>query len=334
MATDPKKKIPRVRSFCVTINNWTQEMLDEIQKLDIIRFGIMGEEVGESGTPHLQGYIQLLKPQTISALQKKLKAVGIKAALIVAKGNVADNVKYCSKEGNKVHHWGEATAPGKRTDLHRIRDMIEAGVSEKEILAEYPGQWYRYRKSFKAHAGIVENDDIMQKLQGDLTDAKLKPWQEKALAKLQAQDDRKVLWVVDPAGNTGKSFLAKWLNVKYDAFCVTSGKTADIAYAYNKEKIVVFDFVRQKEEFVNYGVIEAFKNGILFSPKYESKSIRFYSALVVVFSNFEPDQAMLSEDRWDIMHITKMKTPSLQAPWAGEMGKEGFIFLEDQKREE
>ena len=135
--------------------------------------------------------------------------------------------------------------------------------------------------------------------------AVLKPWQTKAIKKLLSQDDRKVLWVIDPIGNTGKSFLSKWLAAIHDAFEITSGATKDIAYAYNRQKVVVFDFSRQKQDFVNYAVIEDFKNGRIFSPKYESASIRFESAKVIVFSNWEPDQSMLSKDRWDIMRITK-----------------------------
>jgi len=77
-------------------------MLEEIQKEPLISFGIMGEEVGEAGTPHLQGYIQLTKAITISSLQKKLKSRGIKCALFVAKGSLEDNIAYCSKD-DKVH---------------------------------------------------------------------------------------------------------------------------------------------------------------------------------------------------------------------------------------
>lgn len=40
----------------------------------------------------------------------------------------------------------------------------------------------------------------------------------------------------------------------------------DIVYIYNKEKYVIFDYIRFYGE-VNYNVIENFKNGIIFVRK-------------------------------------------------------------------
>lgn len=295
----------RVRNFCVTVNNFQECTVEDFKKETLISYGILGEEIGESGTPHLQGYLQLTKPQTISAFQKKLQKLGIKCALFIAKGTLEQNETYCTKEDGTIHEWGTPKAAGTRTDLADIRDMIKEEKTDEDILAEYPGDWFRYRKSFNAYRKICENKKILNAIREEMKDVKLKPWQDKAISKLMNQDDRKVLWVIDPIGNTGKSFLSKWLAAMHGAFEITSGATKDIAFAYNRQEIVVFDFSRQKEDFVNYSVIEDFKNGRIFSPKYESATIRFKPAKVIVFSNWEPDKSQLSEDRWDIMRITK-----------------------------
>ncbi len=290
-------------------------MLTDVKKETLISYGIMGEEVGESGTPHLQEYIQTTKQITISSLQKKLKAKGIKCALLIAKGSLEENQTYCSKDGT-THEWGEPKNQGTRTDLAEIRDMIKDGKTAQDIIEIHPGDWFRYNKSFEKYRRIVKKDLIMQEMKEEMVATELKPWQTKAVAKLMNQDNRTILWVVDPKGNTGKSYLSRWLTAIHGAFVITSGKTADIAYAYNYEEIVVFDFSRQKEDFVNYSVIEDFKNGRIFSPKYESETIQFKSAKVIIFSNWEPDQSMLSEDRWELMRLTKYEKPSFG----------GFIF--------
>ncbi len=285
--------------------------------MKIIKYGVLGKEIGESGTPHLQGYLQLNGKQTIRAFQKKLIKVGVKCTILAAKGSLEQNETYCSKDGDTTE-WGVKKASGKRNDLANVRDMIRGGATDEEIIEDHPGDWFRYNKSFDKYRKIVKAEKMKKELLKEMTGANLKEWQDEAVTSLLDQDDRKVLWIVDPKGNSRKSFLSKWLNAIHKAFEVTSGKTSDIAYAYNFEEIVVFDFARQKEDYVNYGVIEDFKNGRLFSPKYESKSVRFKSAKIIVFSNWEPDQSMLSEDRWDIRRLSEEVVNTGQ-----------FVFAED-----
>ncbi|WAR27257.1 MREP-like protein [Mya arenaria] len=101
----------------------------------------------------------------------------------------------------------------------------------------------------------------------------------------------------------GKTTLAKYLKCVKGAAVFMNGKSADIAHAYNCEKIVVFDFARCMQEFVNYSIIEAIKNGLIFSPKYEGKSLQFKEPAVIVFANDVPCLKQLSEDRWNLMTI-------------------------------
>ena len=151
----------RAMNFCVTVNNYLPNTVEDFKKEALITYGILGEEIGESGTPHLQGYLQLSKQQTISAFQKKLKKLNIKCALLIAKGTLSQNITYCSKEDGVKHEWGTPKKPGERTDLSDIRDMIKSGESDEEIIQKYPGDWFRYRKSFNAYRKICENNKIM-----------------------------------------------------------------------------------------------------------------------------------------------------------------------------
>ncbi len=69
----------------------------------------------------------------------------------------------------------------------------------------------------------------------------------------------------------GKSWLATYLAVTYQAFVTSNGKSADIKFGYSGERIVVFDFSRSQEEQINYNIIEELKNGRYFNSKYESQ---------------------------------------------------------------
>lgn len=128
-------------------------------------------------------------------------------------------------------------------------------------------------------------------------------WQSDLVSYLSGPvDNRKILWFFDSIGNSGKSYFCS----NYSAlskYIITGGKNADIYYAYNYEKLVLFDLPRAKEDTVCYDVMEAFKNGYFLSTKYECKPVRFNVPHVVVFANFRPDESKLSADRWDIRVI-------------------------------
>ncbi len=65
----------RYRNLVFTLNNYTQSEVNAIKTLDgdnDISYLIFGYEVGESGTPHLQGYIELSKQKSLRQLKKLL----------------------------------------------------------------------------------------------------------------------------------------------------------------------------------------------------------------------------------------------------------------------
>jgi len=75
--------------------------------------------------------------------------------------------------------------------------------------------------------------------------------------------------------------------IKHKATVLNNGAFNDIAMALpNDPKIVIFNFSRGLEERVNYNAIEAVKDGLIFSGKYESKTKIFNSPHVVIFCNF------------------------------------------------
>lgn len=129
------------------------------------------------------------------------------------------------------------------------------------------------------------------------------PWQHKVLSWLQADpDDRKIKWIYDLKGGSGKTKFVLFMVDNHKAVRYNSGKESDIAYSYNKEKIVLFDFQRAKAH-INYSTMEDLKNGHLFSGKYESTAKRFDPPHVVVFANTLPDFSSLSLDRWEVYQL-------------------------------
>lgn len=79
-------------------------------------YACVGKEVGENGTPHLQGYFILLRRRRLSDLKDSFSA---RAHYEVSRGSPQSNKQYCSK-GSDVWEWGEC--PGK--PVKRSRDEI------------------------------------------------------------------------------------------------------------------------------------------------------------------------------------------------------------------
>jgi len=82
------------KSWCYTINNYTTE--DHIPDSEC-KYRIQGLEVGESGTPHIQGYVLFSNAIRWKAFQKKYPTITF---FEKSKGTPYQNFKYCSKDGN------------------------------------------------------------------------------------------------------------------------------------------------------------------------------------------------------------------------------------------
>lgn len=127
----------RARNYCFTINNYTEEHLqifNELSNKNKHNYLCYGLEVGKEGTPHIQGYIQLLNAMTISALQKYI-GVGIKFHTEKSNGTLGQNQLYCSKDGNYIE-WGEPKQKGKRNDLLKLKEQMYSNPQNIEKLIE------------------------------------------------------------------------------------------------------------------------------------------------------------------------------------------------------
>lgn len=77
------------KKWCYTLNNWTTPL--ELPA----SYHVFGEEVGESGTPHLQGFVILQKPMRLTQLKKICPT----AHWEKTKGTNKQASDYCKKDG-------------------------------------------------------------------------------------------------------------------------------------------------------------------------------------------------------------------------------------------
>lgn len=96
-------------NYVFTLNNYTEKEYKDFLSSDKYNYLIIGKEVGDSGTPHLQGYIQLKIKTHLNGVKK----INNKAHLERARGSPDDNIEYCRKEGNFTEE-GRVSFQGKR----------------------------------------------------------------------------------------------------------------------------------------------------------------------------------------------------------------------------
>lgn len=95
------KREVQCKNICITVNNYNLEQIDQLTnffKICCDKY-ILAKEIGEQGTPHLQGAFVLKRKDRFSSIFKKLKFTCHLEKMI---GNWKQQVEYCSKEGDII----------------------------------------------------------------------------------------------------------------------------------------------------------------------------------------------------------------------------------------
>lgn len=157
----------RNRAWCFTINNWVEEdwvRCEELCKAKVgseaCRYLVICAEAGESGTPHIQGYVEFISARRAGALKKHFVN---KAHLEIRRGTSSQAADYCKKtwdDNPKPRHFefGTPSCQGRRTDLDILGESIVDGASNREIAIEAPGMFIKYHKGIQALRAAVMLD--------------------------------------------------------------------------------------------------------------------------------------------------------------------------------
>ena len=142
----------------------------------------------------------------------------------------------------------------------------------------------------------------------------LRPWQQKLLDCHVAPSDREIIWVYGEKGAEGKSWFQEYMVDYYGSrrvFQSNLDKRSDgILHTLTKRTVALIDIFifNIPRSFaavdVPYTLLEEIKDGQAISSKYDSKILRFKTPnIVVVFSNEDCTERMMSKDRWKIFNI-------------------------------
>lgn len=140
-----KNNESKSRNYCFTINNYTQEDLERLHELGAEmtkhHFLIFGLELApETGTKHVQGYIQLNEAQRFKYLHKYFNLQRdnklFRFHIDIANGTPEQNINYCSKDGD-FYQYGTPVSQGKRTDMIVIKELVKENPKQlNEVIDE------------------------------------------------------------------------------------------------------------------------------------------------------------------------------------------------------
>lgn len=142
------------RRFSLTLNNYSEDTFVVLQTrgLEVFKYYIVGREVGEQGTPHLQMYAEVTHKITIAGLKRKLVVLDpslISVHIEHAIADAAQNIAYCSKDGNFYEHGSKPTGQGKRTDLDNVAAAIASGSSLFEVINNHGASYIKFYNGIK-----------------------------------------------------------------------------------------------------------------------------------------------------------------------------------------
>jgi hypothetical protein len=144
------------RRWAFTLNNYTEShcgILEDAFTQKKVSYVIFAKETGASGTPHLQGYLELEKKKTLGGLKTLLGITTIH--LSIAKGSAAENMTYCSKE-NPPAVFGTPMKQGNRTDLDQVKEMLKSGAPMLEVAELDFTNYVRYKRGFEGYQKLVQ----------------------------------------------------------------------------------------------------------------------------------------------------------------------------------
>lgn len=124
-----------------------------------------GKEVcPTTGTPHLQGYFELVGRRTLAGTKK---VVGKRVSLRISKGTAAENKFYAKKDDDAIVCLGEPMVQGERSDLKSLMADLKSGTPLSEIRDKYPSQYLIYGRRIKEVHAEYRMKDVTAKYKLD-----------------------------------------------------------------------------------------------------------------------------------------------------------------------
>lgn len=238
----------RSRGYCFTINNYSEEDIAICNNV-ICKYLTYGKEVGESGTPHLQGVIYFDNAKTLAAVKRCFHPT---AHLENMRGTLAQAIEYCHKEDQTPYERGT-----------RPMTQAEKGEAGKQSIEE---RW------------ALAKEGKFEELPPEMI--KHYEYIHRKYVEVEDRNELDNVWICGPSG-CGKSqlvrnnyplFYSKGMNKWWDG--------------YNHEPVVLLDdFDPKHGEYLDY-FLKIWADHYAFNAEVKGGMLRIRPKTVVVTSQY------------------------------------------------
>jgi len=157
---------PKNRNYCFTLHlseewqlsddtgaQWITELLiPALPTYELHKFSAFQlERCPETGNLHVQGYVELTKPQRFTWIKSNWELFA-NAHFERRRGTRDQAIAYCEKEESRVRGpWriGNDSGQGARTDLMEIAEKIKGEESIRSIAEQHPASFIRYARGIE-----------------------------------------------------------------------------------------------------------------------------------------------------------------------------------------
>lgn len=247
-------KDPLLRCCMITLNNWTPEEFKEICAFSC-QYIIIGKEIGEEGTPHLQIYVELNKQTRFSVLKKSFPRAHIQART----STQAACIKYCKKEGDYVEI-GLRRQQGRRNDIDTALAMLTERVTIRDAIDN----------GNLITLGTIKAYEVLQKY----------------VPMHRNCDQLRVIWIYGPggAGKTRRAYsMAGTDVVRLDLF--TKGWFD--GYDHHRS-VIIDDFNPSPEDNEAFDSLLAIMDRYPLRCNVKNSTVRFMAEIIIITSQLPP----------------------------------------------
>lgn len=242
------------RNYCFTLNNYSQLDLDYLNEISC-QYIVYGKEIGESGTPHLQGFIRFKSDKSFSAARKCLRNCHVEIAKTVAAA-----ILYCKKDGDYVEH-GVAPKTPKAIGADEEQRWRNIRLAAEEGRDEEIPERIRF---YNHHLILSHRESAMRK---------------RTLCDTECQN----LWYYGTTG-TGKSRRAR------EEFPAFYSKNCNKWWCgYTDQKIVLLEDIDKRHEVLGY-FLKIWGDRYPFLAEIKGGSVMIRPERIVVTSNYHPSE--------------------------------------------
>lgn len=253
------------KSWAFTLNNYTEGDIQLFKDLEC-NFMVFGREVGESGTPHLQGAVVFRTAKRLSGLKK------IHSKCHWSPGIDEEAcVNYCMKDQD--YFLKDNRQQGKRSDLESFISAVKNQGKKKAVL-EYPEVYVKF------HGGLDKLSTIYYDKPRDFVPT--------------------VIWIYGPTG-VGKT---KYIYDRHNAEDIwTSLEDGRFWEGYENQEVVLLDDFRA--DFCKFHVLLKILDRYPYRVQVKGSSRQLNSKYMYITSPYSPYEVYSSKSQEDVKQLIR-----------------------------